>query len=425
MPENQAIYNIGKQDAGRDIFNIVIQHLATGKKVILPSIQSVLKKGETEKGDFFRTPPEWVDFEEHCIVERKEVEDIINKLDKDKIQLVLGAPASGKSIVLKNVGYELANKNKNVYMIELKGQPQDDIKSFFDNIPTVDNAIFIVDDAHLYLSYCEKLVKEFKKSGKGNLIIGSRDSREITKKHPTEGFEYESLNELRKTCIRIMAEDVTEDIIRTFLEKQHFDSDKIKTAINNLTYFKKDLWFLSWALMSYNNSVIMDDIYEKIRYYIEDIRVGKEKESINAEDVFLPLSIFFRFEIPIERYFLKEELEIDDKLITQLIGLQKIEEIKETKMLSLNHSSLAELYLGAYKRYDTFGKRIKTNILNGKDVEDLEFCSFSRYITTTDPINSINILISLKGIFRTKREEDYYLKNCSKMAIYKNRLKRE
>ncbi len=392
---NQTKINIREQKA-EVIYNaagdIIIYNYAK-EPVNIPCIQSVLKKGETEKGGFFKTPPEWVDFEQGYIFEREQVNDILNKFDKDIIQLVLGAPASGKSIVLKNVGYRLAMIKKNVYMIELKKHLEEDIKSFFDKIPTIDNAIFIVDDAHLYLSYCEKLVKEFKKSGRGNLIIGSRDSKEITKKHPTEGFEYPSLNELRKTCIEIKAEDVNEEIIKTFLEKQNSDSDRINAALKNLGDYKEDLWFLSWALMSYNNSVNMDDIYNKIRNYIEEIKIGQEKEPIyiNAEEVFLPLSIFYRYEIPIERDFLEAELDINGKLISQLIKLQKIAETKETKMLSLYHSSLAELYLRAYKKYDAFGKRIKKKILNGKKEEDLEYCSFYRYITKC-PINSIDIV---------------------------------
>jgi hypothetical protein len=317
--------------------------------------------------------------------------------------LVLGAPASGKSIVLKNVGFKLANQNKKVYYIELKKHPQDEIKLFFENIPKIDDdsPIFIVDDAHLYLSYCERLAQEFKSKGKGNLIIGSRETREITEEHPKEGAEYELLSKLSTTGIHIHAEDVTEGIIRTFLEKRYcFGEDKIKIISSNLDIYKYDLWFLSWALKSYNKDkdfVDIDEIYDKIADSIEKIKVGKEKDAINAEDIFLPLSIFYRYEIPIERYFLEEEMGIERRIINQLIGLQEITETKETKMLSLNHSSIAELYFDAYIRKSFFGRRIKKNILNGKDEKDLEFSLFYRYMTTTDPRNIVDVPIYLRG----------------------------
>ncbi len=72
----------------------------------IPTIQSALRKRETLEGDFFKKEPEWIDFEEGFVVERREVAEIINKLENDNIQLVLGEPASGKSVILKNIGFK-------------------------------------------------------------------------------------------------------------------------------------------------------------------------------------------------------------------------------------------------------------------------------------------------------------------------------
>jgi hypothetical protein len=276
-----------------------------------------------------------------------------------------------------------------------------------------------VDDAHLYLSECEGLIKNFRSNGKGNLIIGSRASRGITEEHPKDGAEYEILSDLSKTCIHIQAEDVTEGMIRTFLEKQYrIDEDKITIIPSNIDIYKNDLWFLSWALKAFNKdkeSVDIDEIYEKIANSIEKIKVGKEKEAINAEDVFLPLSIFYRYEIPIERYFLEEQLGIDRNIINQLIGLQEIVETKNSghKMLSLHHSSIAKLYFGAYLSEFDLGRKIKKNILDGKDEneENLEYCSFYRYITTTDIRNFIHVLISLDRDFSDERDGKILLYN--------------
>jgi len=113
-----------------------------------------------------------VDYEQGFIVERKEVDEIINKLETNKVQLVLGAPASGKSIILKNVGYKLAGEGRKVYVVELKKHPKDEIKLFFENIPQIDddNPIFIIDDAHLNISECERLIRNFKV--RENLSLG-------------------------------------------------------------------------------------------------------------------------------------------------------------------------------------------------------------------------------------------------------------
>lgn len=419
MPDKQGIYRIDKQEAGRDLYNIagdlVIQHPITHEPVYIPTIQSVLRREEISEGEFFRKEPAWVDYEQRFIVERKEVDEIKNKLENDKIQLVLGNPASGKSICLKNVGYKLANEDEKVYVIELKKHPRDEVKLFFDYIPNIDDdiPIFIVDDVHLYLSECERLIRNFKGKGKGKLIIGSRVTKEITEGFdPTESLELEYLS---KTATLIQAEDVTEGMIETFLRAQYnLDEDRIKTVSDNLGKYKNDLWYLSWALKVYdsdNDSVEEDKIYKNIK---------KRIEKVNAENIFLPLSIFYRYEIPIERKFLVKQMGIEENIIEDLIGLQEIvetEEIRKPVMLSLHHSSIADLYFSAYQNYPDLGEEIKEKILNWKDETSIQhpqcsqvidswpllYFSFYRYLTTTDPRNAIDVVIHLGNDWNYKK----------------------
>ncbi|MCK4734293.1 MAG: DUF4062 domain-containing protein, partial [Methanophagales archaeon] len=357
----------------------------------IPTIQSALRKGETFEGDFFKKEPEWIDFEEGFVVERKEVDEIINKLENDNIQLVLGEPASGKSVILKNIGFKLAKENKDVYVMELKKLSSDEVKRYFDDIPVIkdEKAVFIVDDTHLYLSECERPVREFKnRKLKAKLIIGSREIRE---RHPKEVSEFEYLS---KTDIH--AEDVTERMIMRFLERKYgFSDERIERVSKNLEEYKKDLWHLSWALKAYNperDSVKAEEIYEKVKDTIRNMSPG-------AEDAFLPLSVFFRFEIPVERNFLEEQLKIEGDEINKLIENSEIietEEIGRNRMLSLIHSSVAELYFGAYQKYPDFGRRTKKKILNQR-VEDLQYCLFYKYVTSTDPRNAIDVVAHFGG----------------------------
>jgi energy-coupling factor transporter ATP-binding protein EcfA2 len=359
-------------------------------KADIPTIQSTLRKGEALEGDFFKKEPEWIDFEEGFVVERREVDEIIKKLENDNIQLVLGEPASGKSVILKHIGFKLAKENKDVYVVELKKHSKDEIKRYFDDIFKIKDgkAVFIVDDAHLLPSECERLVREFKnRKLKAKLIIGSRPTREIRGEHPKEASVFEYLN---KTDIH--AEDVTEEIIKTFLKRKYgFSDERIERVSKNLEEYKKDLWHLSWALKAYNpekDSMEEKEIYERVKDSIRDI---------NAEDVFLSLSIFYRFEIPIERYFLEEQLGIEEDKINQLIELSEIIETEEEyRMLSLNHSSIAELYFKTYQLYRDLGRRITKKILNQRD-EDLECCLFYKYMTSTHTKNAVDIVIHLGG----------------------------
>ena len=374
-------------------------------EVNIPTIKDVLKKGD--KGDFFKKEPERIDFEEGFIVERKkEVNQIIENMDKDNIQLVLGEPASGKSIILKNVGFKLTNENENkkVYFVGLKKYFRDEVKKYLENIPKINNeeAVFIVDDAHLCITDCEGLINNFKSKGKGRLIIGSRETSEIRGENPKETSPFESL---KKTYIH--SEDVTEEMIKRFFikRKYNFSNERINTVSKNLKQYKKDLWFLSWALKAYKKEkdyVEEKEIYKKVRDSVRHISMGKDKLVKHAEDIFLPLSVFYRFEIPIERGFLEEQLGIDGNIVNQLIELSEIietEEIGRKKMLSLNHSSIAELFYGTYESYPEFGKRTKNNILNkkSKDRGNLDYCLFHQYLTTVGSINAVSIITALSN----------------------------
>jgi hypothetical protein len=249
--------------------------------------------------------------------------------------------------------------------VELKKHSGDEVKRYFDDIPEIkdEKAVFIVDDAHLLPSECERLVREFKnRKLKAKLIIGSRPTREIRGEHPKERSEFEYLS---KTYLH--AEDVTEEMTKTFLKRKYgFRDERINTVSKNLKEYKKDLWHLSWALKAYNpekDSVGGKEIYEKIRYSIRNISAGEGKPRINAEDVFLPLSVFYQFAIPIERDFV-EQLEIEEDKINELIELSEIietEEIGRNRMLSQNHSSVAELYFKTYQSYPGLGGKIKNN----------------------------------------------------------------
>ena len=392
----------------KEVTELVIAHLKSifkidlnpvlGEEVKIPSIQSVLREGKTTNGKFFRKEPEWVDFDNGFVVERKEVDYIIDKLDEYNLQMVLGEPASGKSVILKNIGFKLAD-NYDVYIVELKKHAIDDVKEFFGEILKCDNrkVVFIVDDAHLCISECERLISNFRSSElKAKLIIGSRETEEIKGKNPKECSEFEKLSKTH-----IYPKEVTEKMIECFLRKKHdLGDERIKRVSRNLKKYKNDLWYLSWALMAYKtdkDSVDDVEIYDKIRDNIRDIRANKDEEPINAEDVFLALSVFYRFEIPVEKYFLVDELGIDEKIINQLVGLSEIvesENIGRSRMLSLNHSSIAKLYFKTYNAYPDLGRNVKKKIRD-KNKDDLEYCLFYKYLMNTNPTNVIDVVIGL------------------------------
>ena len=378
-------------------------------EIDIPNIKSVLEKEKISEGEFFRIEPKWIDFEEGFVVERKEVDEIIRKLEKDNIQLVVGEPASGKSVILKNIGFKLAKKGHSVYIIELKHWQQDSIESYFKGVRKIDDerTLIIVDDAHLQLSKCEELVRDFRyKNLRTKLIIGARDVKEF-KESRTEEFTTEESEFKNLALTEIHAIDATEKMIYLFLTEKYRVRDEhlIETVSRGLKEYKHDLWYLSWALKVYDKDT---DTVNKEKIYSA---IAKKIEKIKGEDVFLPLSVFYRFEIPIEKKFLTKILEINDDCIDGLIKISEICEIKERgiTMLAMHHSSLASLYFEIYQRTDLFpelGENIKERITEqSKYGDDLERGLFYLYLTSK-PTNLSEVLfrLNLKNVRR--RVED-------------------
>ena len=364
-----ALYNLEELRVEHEEIKELIRSLIEELKpaVSMPTIQSTLKKGDTTKGDFFKKEPEWLDFEEDFIVERKEVNELIKKLENNGIQLLLGEHASGKSVILKNIGFNLAKKGYSVYIIELKKWSADRIESYFKEAQKIDDkrTVIIVDDAHLQLFKCEGLVRDFEKM-RTKLIIGTREVKGL-KESPKETSEFQELAQTKISAI-----DATEKIICMFLKKKHgiIDEHRIKAVPEYFEEYKHDLWYLSWVLKTYDkdtDTVSKEEVYSAINECITNIRISEGK-TINGGDILLPLSVFYRFEIPIEKRFLTKILEIDKSYIDDLIGLSEIHEIKEKgrrTMLSLHHSSLASLYFKTYQMTDLFpelGEDIKEKI---------------------------------------------------------------
>ena len=71
--------------------------------------------------------------------------------------IIKGEPASGKSVVLRNVGYELANNGEKVYIIELKQE-----KPPREEIMKLENCYLFIDDVHLDPFFVEGITRDLK-----------------------------------------------------------------------------------------------------------------------------------------------------------------------------------------------------------------------------------------------------------------------
>jgi len=327
------------------------------EKSTIPKIESILQKGRSEKAKFFRASgPEWIDFEKGYITERPEVNEIIKEFQKKDLIVIKGSPASGKSVILRNIGYNLANQKKEVYVLELKKTLPDKKE-----ILKLYQGYLFIDDAHLKIEYIDDIVQNLSNV---KILVSTRGIERTF--GPTCPFK---IVEYIRNATEIKGHNSAHEIIQNFSKKEKKITEKIEDKLT-----KNNLWIMAWELESYKRSNGIDEssVSKTVMNYMQEGLKGMGVEK--AENVFLPLSVFYKY-VPLREEFFEGLANYKD--IERLIKLNEINTLKKDgfKYLTLHHSEVAKLYLKAFQNLKGLGNEIKK-----KFDEDWLESLFHRYI---------------------------------------------
>jgi hypothetical protein len=340
------------------------------EKIDLPTIDEVLKEEKIKDTSFDkflkeRKAPNWIDFEKGYITKRREVDVVVAKLEKNKVHLVIGPPSSGKSVIIKNIGYELRKKKYDVFVKELQLTTEElDIKDIVEEISKIKKkkTLLIIDDVHLGLTEdnklkCNKLLRQIGPEPKIKILLSGRDVIE-EKIGPHTTTPLEILMQDEKTCTKINATDAVEDILINFENKSNI---KIKEEHRGelRKRYGHDLWVLSLALGLYDPKCSIPTEKELLKK-IKELLTVDEYKWIHADDIILPISAFYCYEAPVAMRTLTKTLLLNEENIRELIHFGEIRE--NNRMLSLHHSSRAKLYLETFKEYKELGENVKETI---------------------------------------------------------------
>jgi len=358
---NELEYKISKlKDEISVKLDKIKEELSIITKVYLTRIEKCLEKDVEEEAQFFRHKgPLWIDFEKGYVYERPEVEEIIKKLETQDIVVIKGKPASGKSVILRDIGHKLAKQGANVYYIELR--KFDD--SFAAEVTKIDHGYIIVDDAHININFVEHLL--FNKPN-AKLIIASRDIDLDKLKGPTS--EYRLDNYLKYAFI-IEARSTNHDIVKQFEKINGEIPNKIKNKLS-----ENNLWVLAWQLETYidGKSINENKVLEHVKDYMQAL-------SSRAEDLILPIAALYKYEIPVRKPFI--ESFVDDETIKRLLEFDEIEyfETDGKEYFILPHSEIASIYLKAFEKYEDLGFKVKIK------VKELVEPIFQKYFKKENP----------------------------------------
>ncbi len=334
--------------------NLIKEELNITSRTSITTIEKELAKEAKEDAKLFRPDgPHWIDFEKGYVYERKEVKEILSRLKNQNTVIITGKPASGKSVILRNIGYTLAKeKGETVYYVPLKRRKNLTIP----DVKKIRHGTIIVDDAHLNIEIANEIYNLYSNifEEKVKVIIGSREFDFERIKGPTHELRIE---EAFENAIKIDPEksSAAEGIISLF------ESKVLKDEIDNDTkeeLNKDNLWILAWQLDAYQKYGIIDNkkFGETVKNHIKQIA----NDSPEAEKLLFLLSTFYAFEIPVRETYLKKFIgENYDSTVKQLLKTNEITEEtaypngKGLTYVSLHHSSIAEIYLNTFLSVDT------------------------------------------------------------------------
>jgi len=329
------------------------------------------KKKIFQNAQFFRAyGPTQIDFEEGIIVERNEVIEIEKALNQKSIVVLMGEPASGKTVIIRNIGYNLSIKGTKVTFLELKGIAISSNIIQEKKIKNINNlnGVLIIDDGHNDVDLVERILENCRHL---KIIISTR---------PIEmpGFcsRYALFYDELKNAFPILSSNIADLIISHYFGTSYVIPHEI------FKQYSQDLWFLAIALSTYkeHGSITMTQLDD---YVVSNMinRAAIEHNIQETEDILLILSVFFTREIPIYRDFLIDKLNVSSKDLDKLVNVREI--VEYNSMLSLYHSSMAKLVLNAYRKNNNLGWRIKRKML--KDFSNWEYGLFHVYLRWLPP----------------------------------------
>ena len=373
--------------------------------------KKILRKERVLEPEIFRQQgPLWIDFQEKKVatdvfktLSTEQCEEVaFEELLNNQYALLLAPPASGKSVLLRYICYELCKQEKYVLFIELKSKYQksvvekiiEDSKTGKIEWSALENDIyFLIDDVHLDPNLSIEIFEMLNYHiDNPHIVMAGRD----ISSHDLDSLKRE-VRKMDGLEVKLDANVLSQSIHQHFVEIWNKEnSSNLKVRYEDVSRYASDLWSFARALQAYakgkrNEKGIFENLREDTLYYHE-----------KAPCVLLALANFYAFELAVEELKFKEILlknELKpflkgdyDELLSILIenGLVLRDEIG---YLWLPHSSLANLYIQS-SISTSFGSQIIDHFGRfGKWRENL-----IRQYLLSEPINSGDFAIAFGSV---------------------------
>lgn len=355
----------------------------------------------------------WTDFESGLVVDRDETREILETLKNERFCFLAGHQASGKSVILRSVGYQLILSRYIVFMENAEWLDVDrvllDIKHW--NLP---NVVIMIDDVHRDPKVCSDFLEKVSKLNIKVLF----SSRPLNTTMFREGEGVSLLEIYRKRIGAVVSRKLISEMIRKYCYSIGFAVKVKKEDVDSvLEKCGTDLWLVTYLLMSWNpkeaslQKIVKENIYQKIYdTRIEHwLKLGKK-----TLKVMQLVSALYKYEVPFfERYL--------DDLDLSTAALSLANEgylIKRGRYYYLHHPSVARIYLEALAFYgfieshmEYSSKTLSSYLAESGDDQSsvlytLSTLPFELHEKEKDIIRSLIVQIDLKSLTSRIDEEE-------------------
>lgn len=332
----------------------------------LQTLEEVLEPPPQLEEEFFPIGgPYNYNFVNGWVLRRPEVSDIIigvtpnfgKKRSFNKVQFLVGDPATGKTVIARNVGLKLQENKWQVYHISgsyIKDQVSD-ISQGLNYLENISNrTLVIIEDIHKCPSESAQLIDKIANPNKKVrfLITGTSSFDRYLKRNEKIVFERCERRELKREKL----DPIIGSIISKYKEKQKCerkkDFDKFSSEHRKQIIEETDgnLWILSYFLRAWapEKGIDMEMVYDLVNKDIEDLdkEFEEEHDLRGVTKVLLTLAPFSIFEVGVSKSFFNEEygvIKISPKTLKKLVKYGEI--TYDGGFYSIPHSTIAQLYI--------------------------------------------------------------------------------
>jgi PUA domain len=326
------------------VLPLAYEHRLRRRQIILPFAAKVLDAGWSTPAFFREGDPKLVDFRDGRVFPRPELNTARSLLEKGRFIHLEGPPSSGKTVIALNLAYEWSRaKRTALYFI----RPTSVTDTFIDFLATPlasrlldkKSAIIVVDDVHLDVARSSRLFAfVYTNYSRVSLLFVSRplslDNLELDASGYYDFARYMPTVDVRADAIvaplanffgvSLFGHAVPPAVLKAFTEE-----------------CGNDLLLIGRYLREWDGSStihlpeIRKQVFLSVRRDLESLR----QVSTDAITVLLITSLFYRFEVPVERSFIEGDCKLEVSTL-----LKRREVVEQNGFLMLHHSSLAKLY---------------------------------------------------------------------------------